>query len=64
MADFEAGCRHNLPAVSIMDEHGTMNEASGAYAGLHRFAARKRILADLESKALLRRTEAHEMVRC
>src|SRR6202023_3217069 len=44
--DFQAGLRHNLPQIDVMDEHAHMNQNAGAYAGLDRFEARKRVLAD------------------
>ena len=43
--DFQAGLRHNLPQIDVMDEHAHMNQNAGAYAGLDRFEARKRVLA-------------------
>ncbi len=48
--DFQAGLRHNLPQIDVMDERAHMNENAGPYAGLDRFAARKRVLADLEAQ--------------
>jgi valyl-tRNA synthetase len=51
--DFEAGKRHNLPQIDVMDEHAHMNQNAGAYAGLDRFEARKRILADLQEQGFL-----------
>jgi len=51
--DFEAGKRHNLPEINIMDEHAHMNQNGGAYAGLDRFEARKRVLADLREQGFL-----------
>jgi valyl-tRNA synthetase len=45
--DFQAGLRHNLPQIELMDEHAVMNANAGAYAGLDRYEARKRVLADL-----------------
>jgi len=51
--DFEAGLRHNLPQIEVMDEHAHMNVNAGAYAGLDRFAARKRVLEDLEAQGFL-----------
>jgi valyl-tRNA synthetase len=51
--DFQAGKRHNLPQIDIMDEHAHMNQNAGAYAGLDRFEARKRVLADLEAQGFL-----------
>jgi valyl-tRNA synthetase len=51
--DFQAGLRHNLPQIDVMDEHAHMNANAGAYAGLDRFEARKRILADLQEQGFL-----------
>src|SRR5436190_14444968 len=46
--DFEAGKRHNLPKIQVIDEHGRTTAAAGPYAGLDRFEARRRVVADLE----------------
>ena len=51
--DFQAGLRHNLPQINVMDEHARMNTNAGAYAGLDRFEARKRVLADLQEHGFL-----------
>jgi valyl-tRNA synthetase len=51
--DFQAGKRHNLPEISVMDEHARMNSNAGAYAGLDRFEARKRVLHDLREQGFL-----------
>ena len=51
--DFQAGKRHNLPEISVMDEHARMNSNAGAYAGLDRFEARKRVLHDLQEQGFL-----------
>src|SRR6476646_8149964 len=51
--DFQAGKRHNLPEISVMDEHARMNSNAGAYAGLDRFEARKRVLRDLREQGFL-----------
>jgi valyl-tRNA synthetase len=51
--DFEAGKRHNLPQIDVMDEHAHMNANAGAYAGLDRYEARKMVLADLEAGGFL-----------
>jgi valyl-tRNA synthetase len=51
--DFQAGLRHNLPQIDVMDERAHMNENAGAYAGLDRFVARKRVLEDLEAQGFL-----------
>src|SRR5881397_1379060 len=57
--DFETGKRHGLPLVSVMDEAGRINSNGGPYAGLDRFEARKRILADLEARGLLVAAKDH-----
>ena len=51
--DFQAGLRHNLPQIDVMDERGRMNANAGPYAGLDRFEARKRVLADLQEQGFL-----------
>jgi valyl-tRNA synthetase len=51
--DFEAGKRHNLPQIDVMDEHAHMNANAGVYAGLDRYEARKRVLADLQEQGYL-----------
>ncbi|HEX4075529.1 MAG TPA: valine--tRNA ligase, partial [Candidatus Acidoferrales bacterium] len=57
--DFEVGKRHNLPEIDVMTNDGHMNEAAGKYAGLERFAARGRIVADLTELALLEGVKEH-----
>ncbi len=51
--DFEAGLRHNLPQIEVMDEHARMNENAGPYTGLDRFAAREQVVADLDRAGFL-----------
>ena len=51
--DFQSGLRHGLAQIDVMDEHAHMNRNAGPYAGLDRFEARKRVLADLEAQDLL-----------
>jgi valyl-tRNA synthetase len=51
--DFEAGLRHNLPQIEVIDEHAKMNANAGPYAGLDRFAARARIVEDLTTRGFL-----------
>ena len=57
--DFETGKRHNLPQIDVMTDDAHMNEAAGAYAGLERFVARARIIADLEKLGLLEKISEH-----
>jgi len=51
--DFQAGLRHNLPQIDIMDEHAHLNQNAGPYAGLSRYAARERVLEDLRQQNFL-----------
>jgi valyl-tRNA synthetase len=59
--DFEAGRRHNLPQIDVMTDDGRMSDAAGPYAGIDRFEARKRIVADLQELGLLERIEDHSL---
>ncbi len=58
--DYEIGLRHNLERLKVMDDHGVMNEAAGAYAGLDRFACRKQIVKDLEEQGFLDKIEDYQ----
>ncbi len=58
--DFEVGRRHDLPVVNVLNDDATINENGGKYAGLDRYEARKRIVADLEAEGLLKKVEDHE----
>jgi valyl-tRNA synthetase len=57
--DFALGQRHQLPSISVMDETAHMNAEAGAYAGLDRYEARKRILEDLDAQGLLGAARDH-----
>ncbi|MFN0100976.1 MAG: valine--tRNA ligase [Bryobacteraceae bacterium] len=60
--DFEAGKRHNLPHVRVIDDTARMTaEAGAAYTGMDRFEARKKVLADLEAQGLLAATKPHTL---
>lgn len=55
--DFEAGKRHNLPLIQVIGLDAKMTSAAGEYAGLDRYEARKRIVADLDAVGALVRAE-------
>src|SRR5579883_2410243 len=59
--DFTLGQRHGLPSINVMDETAHINAEGSAYAGLDRYEARKRILADLESQGLLGAIKDHTL---
>ncbi|HET8547288.1 MAG TPA: valine--tRNA ligase, partial [Bryobacteraceae bacterium] len=64
--DFEAGRRHNLPLVKVIDENATMTEEAGQFAGLDRYEARRRIVSHLEAEGLLEKEEPYQLslARC
>ena len=64
--DFEMGKRHNLKPVNVMNLDGKINELGGQYNGLDRFAARKKIIEDLESLGLFveKKPHAHSVGHC
>jgi len=57
--DFDIGERHGCDKINIMNADATISAAGGAYAGLDRYEARKRVLADLESLGALVKTDEH-----
>jgi valyl-tRNA synthetase len=58
--DYEVGKRHHLPMINIFTPDARLNEhVPPRYRGLDRFAARKQIVADLESQGLLEKVEDH-----
>ena len=61
--DSEVGKRHDLPVINIFTVDAALNEqAPEAYRGLDRYAARKRIVADLEAAGLLERVVDHRLM--
>jgi valyl-tRNA synthetase len=59
--DLEAGKRHNLPHVKVIGEDARMTAEAGPYAGLDRFAARKRVVADLDKLGLMEKIEPYPL---
>ena len=57
--DFEVGRRHGLPEIDVMTDDAKMSAAAGAYAGLDRFEARKKIVEDLKAQGLLEKVTEH-----
>jgi len=57
--DFEVGKRHGLAEIDVMTDDGHMSAAAGAYAGLDRFEARKKIVEDLKAQGLLEKVTEH-----
>jgi len=57
--DFEISQRHACPKVNILNADATISAEGGPYAGLDRYEARKRVVADLEQQGLLVKIDDH-----
>ncbi|HMB77858.1 MAG TPA: valine--tRNA ligase, partial [Kiloniellaceae bacterium] len=58
--DFEVGRRHDLEMINIFDRNAHLNDAvPEAYRGLDRFAARDKVVAEMDALGLLDKTEDH-----
>jgi len=57
--DFEVGARHGLDKINVFDESGIINAAGHQYEGMDRFAARTKIVEDLEAAGLLEKIDDH-----
>ena len=58
--DYACGQRNGLEMINILTPDGHINENGGPYNEMDRYAARKKIVEDLESEGLLERIEDHE----
>ncbi|MEZ5351692.1 MAG: valine--tRNA ligase [Bryobacteraceae bacterium] len=59
--DFEAGRRHNLPQIRVIDNDAKMTAETGRFAGLDRYEARKQVLEALEAGGYLEKTEEYRL---
>ena len=59
--DYEAGLRHNLEFINILNDDGTLNEHAGPWKGQKRFDARKDVVEKLKEKGLYVEKHDHEM---
>ena len=65
--DFEVGKRHSLEVIKVMNDDGTISsEYGGAYSGLDRYEARRRMVEDLKAGGYLVRIEpcTHNVGTC
>ena len=59
--DYEMGLRHNLDEVIVIDAHAKMTAAAGAaFAGLDRYQAREKVVAEFEAEGLLEKIVDYE----
>ncbi len=59
--DYEIGKRHSLPNLTIMDETAHIDLPGSPYHGMDRYAARERIIADLDALGLLVEIKDHTL---
>ena len=58
--DFEVGRRHDLEMINVFDADARLNDhAPEGYRGLDRFAAREKIVAEMEELGLLAQIDKH-----
>ncbi len=59
--DYETGLRHDLPEVVVIDPHAKMTKDAGPdFAGLDRYQAREKVVADFEALGLLEKVVDYE----
>ncbi len=60
--DYAVGTRHGLTPINIFTPTAHLNDqVPTAYQGLERFAARKKIVADLEAQSLIEKIDNHKL---
>lgn len=60
--DYEMGLRHQLPQINIFDDDAHLNDnVPEPYRGLERFAARKKVVEDLQAIHCLEKIEDHTL---
>ncbi|MGN6490640.1 MAG: valine--tRNA ligase [Agriterribacter sp.] len=57
--DYNLGLKHNLEVVDTLNADGTLSEAAQIYVGVDRFAARKKIIAELTEKGFIVKEETY-----
>ncbi|MBN1902576.1 valine--tRNA ligase [Candidatus Sumerlaeota bacterium] len=64
--DYQIGKRHKLPEINILHKDARVNENGGPYEGLDRYAARKKVVEDLEELGLIEKIEdyVHSVGHC
>lgn len=55
--DYQLGIKHQLEAIDVIADDGTIAPAGQLYVGMDRFAVRKTIIADIDAAGLLDKVE-------
>lgn len=55
--DYAIGQKHGLEVLDVLNEDGTLSAHGLEYAGMERFAARKKVAEDLKARGFLAKTE-------
>ena len=58
--DYNLGLKHTLEVIDTLNEDGTLSAAAQIYVGEDRFAARKKIMKELEEKGHLLKEETYQ----
>ena len=58
--DYNLGLKHNLEVIDTLNADGTLSEGARIYVGEDRFAARKKIIKELEEKNHLIKDESYQ----
>ena len=59
--DYILAQKHNLEMINILNKDMTMNENSGPYEGMDRFACKKKIWEDMRAKGLVLKEEPYTL---
>ena len=64
--DYEMGTRHGLPMITVIGFDDNITEDGGAYAGLNKIDARKKVVEDLRALGLVEKIEpiVHKVGHC
>lgn len=61
--DYDIWRRHvdEIDIINILNPDGTLNENAGAYRGMDRFEARRKVVADFDAQGLLKDVREHDV---
>lgn len=60
--DYAVGQRHDLPLLNILNPDASLNDQTGNYQGMDRYAARQQIIEDLQALDLIDKIEPHKLM--